>query len=68
MIRWLAVALLCGGCQSAGPLKALPFPEWPDLHWAKSGAWCLDQADAQDLDKFFDKLKAYKAATERLDR
>ena len=64
--RWLAVVVLLTGCQSAVSAPPLPFPDWPHLHWAHTGAWCLDEPDAQALDKFFDKLKAYKAASERL--
>lgn len=66
------LALLIAACSHVPFSRPalLPFPTLPQLDWQLCGPTadflCLNASDADKLDKFFEKYRAYQAAQERL--
>lgn len=69
-VRLAVLLVVLSGC--TGPFRAEPkleFPAWPKLQFSRdtqTGAQCLDEAEAQALDKWLDKLRAFEASRQRL--
>lgn len=60
---------LLTGCAHFHAEPALSFPPWPKLTFTRdvaTGAFCMDQAEAQSFDRWVDKLRAFEAARQRL--
>lgn len=64
----LLLTIFLAGCVSAIVIKGLTFPPFPVLHFVSGSAnsVCLPAQDAVEFDKWIDKLRAFKAAYERV--
>lgn len=64
----LAALLLATGCASVAYEPPLPFPEKPAWHFflCDTDKVCLSQADANALNKWLDKVEAFRAGRSRL--
>ena len=60
------ILALVAGCVSVHVQPILPFPPAPELTFTAQGPVCLSEPDANQLWQYFDKLKAYQDAIERL--
>ncbi len=64
----LAAALLLGGCTTVAYEPPLPFPEKPAWRFflCDTDKVCLTQQDANALNKWLDKIEAFRAGRSRL--
>ncbi len=66
----LLLLLLLTGCAHFRPEPALDPPPWPKVKFVldSESRFCLDQENMQGLGKWLDKLRAFFAARERLQK